>query len=191
MEVIFTMVNYRRSQLAGGTFFFTVNLRNRSANTLVSHVDLLRQSFRRVKEQQPFDIEAVVVLPEHLHLIMTLPEGDNDYPERWRAIKSHFGRSLRKAGMVLIGVVLRRWRGPWVWGVVRPSVSVLACALELALARCPGSASWVPWSSLWLIPRIPFRCMPGYVWCGVAWMERSAVRVSLDGARRIPRELFH
>ena len=101
MEVIFTMVNYRRSQLAGGTFFFTVNLRDRSADTLVAHVGLLRQSFRHVKEQQPFDIEAVVVLPEHLHLIMTLPEGDNNYPGRWRAIKSHFGRSLKKAGVVL------------------------------------------------------------------------------------------
>jgi REP element-mobilizing transposase RayT len=69
------MPNYRRNFVPGGTFFFTVAL-------LVSEIDLLRKSVRRVKGLYPFEINAWVVLPDHLHCIWTLPEGDRDFATR-------------------------------------------------------------------------------------------------------------
>ncbi len=95
------MVLYRRNRVAGGTYFFTVTLRNRSSDTLVQHVDLLRDAFRSVRTERPFTIDAIVILPEHLHTIWTLPEGDADYSGRWRAIKSRFAHALRTTGVSL------------------------------------------------------------------------------------------
>jgi putative transposase len=92
------MVRYRRAIAAAGTFFFTVALRDRSAATLVEHVDPLRDAFRATRRRRPFTIDAIVVLPEHLHAAWTLPEGDTDYSGRWRAIKACFVHSLRTGG---------------------------------------------------------------------------------------------
>ena len=61
------MPNYRRNFVAGGCYFFTVNLLERQLTLLTDHIDLLRDSVRRVKRLYPFDIDAWVVLPEHLH----------------------------------------------------------------------------------------------------------------------------
>jgi putative transposase len=93
------VVNYRRNFHPGGTYFFTVALRNRNATLLTDHVSLLRNAFHAVKLATPFTIDAIVVLPDHLHAIWTLPEGDADYPARWRAIKSAFVRSLKREGI--------------------------------------------------------------------------------------------
>ena len=93
------MVNYRRNRLAGGTYFFTVNLRERRSGLLVERINLLRESFRFVWERRPFHVDAIVVLPEHIHAIWTLPSGDDDFPARWRAIKAHFTRALIKSGV--------------------------------------------------------------------------------------------
>lgn len=96
------MVQYRRSQTPGGTYFFTVNLRDRSSRHLVTHINHLRQAFHDVRQQRLFEIVAAVVLPEHLHMIMGLPVEDCDYPGRWRAIKSQFTRALVKDGVDVI-----------------------------------------------------------------------------------------
>ena len=88
------MVLYRRNREAGGTYFFTVALADRTADTLVAQVDLVREAFRIARARRPFVVEAVVVLPEHLHTIWTLPEGDTDYPLRWTHLKTHFSRAL-------------------------------------------------------------------------------------------------
>jgi len=95
------MVNYRRIYIEGGTYFFTVTLKNRHANFLTSYIDELRESFAFVKEQQPFKIIAIVILPEHIHCIWQLPAGDDNYSDRWKAIKSRFTRSLIKLGAEL------------------------------------------------------------------------------------------
>lgn len=95
------MVLYRRNRVAGGTFFFTVTLRDRSSDMLVRHIDLLRGAFRTVRAELPFAIDAIVILPDHMHAIWTLPEGDADYSGRWRAIKSRFTRELRASGTAL------------------------------------------------------------------------------------------
>jgi len=80
------MSGYRRVRVPGGSYFFTVNLLERRRRLLVEHIDLLRDAFRIVKQQRPFHIDAIVILPDHLHAIWTLPEGDADYSGRWRAI---------------------------------------------------------------------------------------------------------
>jgi len=95
------MVNYRRNRLPGGTYFFTVTLRDRRATTLVDHIDALRNAFRMARNRCPFAIDAVVVLPEHLHTIWTLSPGDDDYPARWKSIKSSFSRALAKSGAAI------------------------------------------------------------------------------------------
>src|ERR1700692_2727940 len=88
------VTNYRRNFICGGSFFFTANLAERRLRLLVDYVDLLRQAFRYVRRRHPFDIEAIVVLPDHLHAIWTMPEGDADFALRSRLIKSMFSRGL-------------------------------------------------------------------------------------------------
>ena len=90
------MTKYRRNRVEGGTYFFTVTLRDRSSSLLVKHVDLLRAAVRDVKARRPFQIDAWVVLPEHMHCVWTLPERDKDYSTRWKEIKTLFSKSLAK-----------------------------------------------------------------------------------------------
>ena len=93
------MVNYRRNFIKGGYYFFTVNLKNRQSTLLIDAVNQLRTSFSYVHSKKPFEIIAIVILPEHLHCIWQLPENDKEYPARWKSIKSHFTRQLKKTGI--------------------------------------------------------------------------------------------
>jgi putative transposase len=87
------MMRYRRLRVCGGTYFFTVVTYKRTPFlTLPGHVALLRDAFRYVMNRHPFAIDAFVLLPDHLHCIWTLPEGDWDYSKRWRLIKGYFTR---------------------------------------------------------------------------------------------------
>jgi putative transposase len=95
------MVHYRRAYLPGASYFFTVTLRNRRSQLLVEHVDVLRAAVRTVKRLSPFTLDAAVILPEHLHMIWTLPEGDSDFSGRWRAIKARFTHALVDRGIAL------------------------------------------------------------------------------------------
>ena len=88
------MTQYRRNFVPGGTYFFTVNLAERRQRLLTDHIDLLRAAFRYTLARHPFTLEAIVVLPEHLHAIWTLPADDADFALRWRLIKTHFSRPL-------------------------------------------------------------------------------------------------
>jgi len=95
------MVHYRRNIVPGGTFFFTVTLANRRSSMLVDHVKALRFAFRVARNERPFTIDAIVVLPDHLHVVMTLPPEDADFSGRWRRIKGHFSSQLIAAGVPL------------------------------------------------------------------------------------------
>jgi putative transposase len=68
--------------MLGGTYFFTVTLKNRKASYLTEHIDLLRESMKEVKNKKPYKIDAIVILPDHIHAIWTLPENDVDYVDR-------------------------------------------------------------------------------------------------------------
>ena len=88
------MTNYRRTFVPGATYFFTVNLADRRRTLLVDHIDLLRGAVRYTQQRHPFVIDAMVVLPDHLHAILTLSPDDADFPLRWRLIKTWFSRNL-------------------------------------------------------------------------------------------------
>ena len=89
------MPNYRRAWIPGGTYFFTVNLLQRyNNNLLVKNINHFRQVLRSVKNRHPFKIHAWVVLPDHMHCVIELPEGDIDYATRWRLIKMEFSKAI-------------------------------------------------------------------------------------------------
>jgi putative transposase len=98
----FDMVRYRRNFVPGGTYFFTVTLADRRSRALVDHDNALRSAMRTTRQAHPFAIDAVVVLPDHLHIIMTLPGGDADYSNRWRLIKRRFTDAVVKADAPIV-----------------------------------------------------------------------------------------
>ena len=106
-------MKYRRVRMAGGTFFFTVNLANRNTDTLVRYSDEFRSVVHKVKQAHPFSIVAMVVLPEHLHTIWRLPEGDTDYPKRWSLIKAGFSRRIPAGEAIRPARLAKRERGIW------------------------------------------------------------------------------
>lgn len=106
-------MRYRRARKAGGTYFFTVNLAERSRTLLVDRIDDLRNAVRRVKQDHPFDIVAWTVLPDHLHAIWSLPEGDADFATRWMLIKAGFSRSIPGGEWVSAARRRKGERGLW------------------------------------------------------------------------------
>jgi putative transposase len=89
------MSNYRRCYVEGGCYFFTVVSHARHALfSSAQRVDLLRQALRKVQRTQPFEIQAIVVLPDHLHTVWRLPPGDADFSRRWRDIKQEVSARL-------------------------------------------------------------------------------------------------
>lgn len=91
------MSDYLRLFVPVGTYFFTVTLADRGARTLVEEIAHLRRAVMDTRAERPFEINAWVVLPDHLHCVWTLPEGDADFSTRWGAIKARFTRNLRDA----------------------------------------------------------------------------------------------
>ena len=92
------MVLYRRNFVPAGTFFFTATLADRRSQALVENIDLLRHAFRVTRHERPFSVDAVVVLSDHLHVVMTLPADDADYPGRWKRCRSLFTRLVAERG---------------------------------------------------------------------------------------------
>ena len=91
-------MRYRRSKTPGATYFFTVvTYRRRSILCEPDSIALLREAFKTVKQQRPFQIDAIVILPDHLHCLWTLPADDADYSTRWMVIKSYFTRRCSTA----------------------------------------------------------------------------------------------
>jgi len=87
-------MQYRRAKTPGGTYFFTVNLLERQRALLVQHIAVLRTVVHQVKVAHPFHIDAMVVLPDHLHAVWTLPKNDAEFSTRWGLIKAGFSRCL-------------------------------------------------------------------------------------------------
>ena len=108
-----SMTLYRRNFVPGGTFFFAVNLNDRRSALLTDHIAELRAACRYVRRRHPFAIDAIVVLPDHLHAIWTLPQGDADYSTRWRLLKSAFSRRLPSIETISSSRAARAERGLW------------------------------------------------------------------------------
>ena len=92
------MPNYLRPEVTGATIFFTVAIAQRGQDLLCREVETLREAVNQTRAARPFEIEAWVVLPDHLHAIWTLPKGDADFSTRWGAIKARFSKSMGRAG---------------------------------------------------------------------------------------------
>ena len=108
------MPDYRRAWHPGGTYFFTVNLLQRHGNDLLTrHVDLLRDTVRSVRRRHPFTIHGWVVLPDHLHCVIELPQNDIDFATRWRLIKMGFSKALPRTERISEVRVRRGERGIW------------------------------------------------------------------------------
>jgi len=107
------MPDYRRNRVPGGTYFFTANLRDRTATTLTTHIPLLREAIRATKSRRPFHIDAWVILPDHTHCLWTLPPGDTDFSTRWKEIKGIFSRALPNTEPRTTPQAKRAERGIW------------------------------------------------------------------------------
>lgn len=89
------MSTYRRCYLPGGCYFFTVVTHERWPLFKNEElVNLLRSAMRDVMSTRPFEVQAMVVLPDHLHTVWRLPDGDDDYSRRWRDIKHHVSKQI-------------------------------------------------------------------------------------------------
>ena len=104
---ILAMTAYRRYRRAGASYFFTVVLAERRGTALTDEIESLRQAFRTTQAERPFRCDAMVVLPNHLHAVWTLPAGDADYATRWGAIKSRFTREIKARGRMGLNPILR------------------------------------------------------------------------------------
>lgn len=112
------MTNYRRATFCGGYYFFTVVTYKRRPFLVddLSRV-CLRGAWRSVQRDRPFELVAFCLLPDHFHCVWRLPEGDNDFSQRWMLIKKGFTRRYLKAGGQEFGQslsrVIKRERGIW------------------------------------------------------------------------------
>lgn len=88
------MKNYRRNRQAGATYFLTLCLNDRRSSLLTDYINELRQAYRKTQLKMPFINEAIVILPDHIHALWTMPDNDDNYPDRVRLFKSYFSRQL-------------------------------------------------------------------------------------------------
>ena len=107
------MPNYRRAFVSGGCWFFTVNLFDRRSQLLIEHIGALREAVRATQRRYPFHIDAMVVLPDHIHAVWTLPDNEFDFSIRWRLVKVRFSKSIPKGEWLTEARRARGERGIW------------------------------------------------------------------------------
>lgn len=154
------MPNYRRAYQRGGTYFLTLvtHQRMRLFDDALAR-RCLHESIALTRSDRPFDLVAAALLPDHVHLILTLPEGDADFSTRVGAIKGRFTRRWLPAGGIEGQQSASRdrqeYRAVWqkrFWEhVVRDEDDLIRCldyvhynAVKHGLAACPHA--W-PWST--------------------------------------------
>ncbi len=107
------MPNYHRYYRKGAQYFFTVVMAERNRNILLPNIEHLKSAIRAVKVQHPFEIVAWVVLPDHMHCIWQLPDGDADFSRRWRLIKTAFSKKIPKEEYIRPSLQKRGARQIW------------------------------------------------------------------------------
>lgn len=112
------MSDFRRWFVAGGTYFFTlVTYRRHPLFREQMAQDILGNCFRSVRHELPFSIIAIVLLPDHLHVVLSLPAGDDDYSTRLKRIKRDFTVQWLESGGTELPVTdsekRRGQRGVW------------------------------------------------------------------------------
>lgn len=107
------MANYRRDFTKGGIYFFTIVLEDRKNNLLIRYITELREAFSETQQYYPFDIIAICILPDHLHMIIKLPDDDHDYSRRIQSIKRNFSEKLPKEPIYNQSRIKRKERNIW------------------------------------------------------------------------------
>ena len=100
-------------RVEGASYFFTISLADRGSSVLVDNIDILRDAYARTISEQPVWSDAFVVLPDHLHAVWTLPEGDADFSTRWRKIKARFSHAVSVTSACSQSKVAKGERGIW------------------------------------------------------------------------------
>jgi len=106
------MSNYIRPQKSGACIFFSVNLAQRGSDLLVREIETLRRAVSTTLKERPVTVNAWVVLPDHMHCIWTLPQGDCDFSTRWSVMKARFSLAV-DPGQKRRSHIARRERGVW------------------------------------------------------------------------------
>ncbi len=89
------MSEYRRVYQPGAHYFFTlVTYKRRPIFANPDNIKHLKTAINKVKKKHPFSLNAIVILPDHLHCLWKLPENDPDFSTRWRLIKQHFSKEI-------------------------------------------------------------------------------------------------
>jgi putative transposase len=107
------MSRYIRPKVSGATVFFTVTLTDRRSDLLVQEINSLRVAVGETLAEHPFSIDAWVVLPDHMHCLWTLPEGDADFSVRWKKIKTRFTKAVGRTGPRSSSKVTKGEAGIW------------------------------------------------------------------------------
>ena len=89
------MSQYKRYYQSGGNYFFTlVTHQRKPILTIPDNIERLKIAIKKVKASRPFHLNAMVILPDHLHCLWKLPENDKDFSTRWRLIKRYFSMEI-------------------------------------------------------------------------------------------------
>jgi putative transposase len=107
------MSRYRRAKIEGGAFFFTLTLADRSSDLLIREINRSRRAYKAVQQRLPFDTVAICVLPDHLHALWHLPNGDADFSSRWSLFKTSFSRGLPATEARSASKIRKREKGIW------------------------------------------------------------------------------
>jgi putative transposase len=107
------MPHYIRAFVPGGTFFFTVTLLDRRRKLLTDYISDLRSVIIAAQQRRPFTIDAIAILPDHLHCIWTLPPGDADFSRRWHDIKARLAARIPLGESLLTRRLKKGERGIW------------------------------------------------------------------------------
>jgi putative transposase len=107
------MPNYRRYHVPGATYYFHAALLDHSSRLLSDRIGVFRTAWRRTQDELPFTCDTLVILPNGIHTIWTLPTGDSDYSARWQRMKWLFSNALPGHGRPNASMVRKRERGIW------------------------------------------------------------------------------
>lgn len=104
---------HHRLRKPGGTYFFTVNLARPGGTALADHINFLREAYRVTTVEHPIDCKAMVIFPDHIHAVWTLPPGDANFSRRWQKIEARFTHVAGLRVLRTRSMVARRQAGQW------------------------------------------------------------------------------
>lgn len=107
------MSNYIRDKTQGGCYFLTFNLLDRESSLLLTHINKFRDAYAKTIQHHQFKLDAMVVLPDHVHIMITLPPNSDNYAVIVASIKSQFSRQINKTEAITPSRQAKRERGIW------------------------------------------------------------------------------